>query len=220
MLHAILFDLDGTLLDTAPDLASALNLLRQEENLEPLPYESIRPVVSHGGKALIKLGFNDHTNNTDPETLRQRLLDIYQSNIAVNTSLFPGMENVLNFIESNHMQWGVVTNKPAWLTDPLMKALNLFERSVCVVSGDTTENRKPHPQPILHACSISGHSPAECLYIGDAERDIQAGKNAGLKTLIALYGYIEKQDDPSSWGADDSIHSPEEIINWIQRHNS
>ena len=218
MLHTILFDLDGTLLDTAPDLAYALNILRQEQNLEPLAYETIRPIVSHGGQALIDLGFN-HVDQTEHEPLRKRLLDIYQDNIANKTTLFTGMDMVLDYIESNQMHWGVVTNKPSWLTDPLMKALDLYDRSICVISGDTTENRKPHPQPILHACAISGHAVEECLYIGDAERDIQAGKNAGMKTLVALYGYIEDFDDPASWGADDYIHKPEDIISWLKRHN-
>jgi len=218
MLQTILFDLDGTLLDTAPDLADALNTLRQEQNLAPLTFEKIRPVVSHGGQALIDLGFN-HIDNSKHEPLRTRLLDIYLNNIANKTSLFPGMSDVLDYIESNQMQWGVVTNKPSWLTDPLMKALDLYDRSICVISGDTTENRKPHPQPILHACTLSGRSVDECLYIGDAERDIQAGKSAGMKTLVALYGYIEEQDNPSVWGADDYVESPEEIISWLQQQN-
>ncbi|NOY67814.1 MAG: HAD-IA family hydrolase [Gammaproteobacteria bacterium] len=218
MLQTILFDLDGTLLDTAPDLAYALNTLRQEQNLEPLAFDEIRPVVSHGGQALIKLGFA-HINKTEHEPLRKRLLEIYQNNIANKTRLFPGMNKVLDYIESNNMNWGVVTNKPSWLTDPLMKALNLYDRSVCVISGDTTENRKPHPQPILHACTISGRTVNECLYIGDAERDIQAGRHAGMKTLIAMYGYIEAQDNPESWGADDYINTPEEIIDWLQQQD-
>jgi len=219
MLQTILFDLDGTLLDTAPDLADALNQVRQEQQLEPLPYDAIRPVVSHGGRALIELGFKGETFQQRHEPLRQRLLEVYLDNIASKTSLFSGMEKVLDYIESNQMQWGVVTNKPSWLTDPLMKALGLYDRSACVISGDTTSNRKPHPQPVLHACEISNSPVEACLYIGDAERDIQAGKQAGMKTLVALYGYIQDHDKPSTWGADDYVQSPEDIIDWIQRQN-
>jgi len=216
MIRTILFDLDGTLLDTAPDLANALNLLLTEQGHEALPYEKIRPVVSHGGRALIELGFNIDIDHPQFEALRTRLLDIYKANIANDTTLFPGMERVLDHIESNNMLWGIVTNKPSWLTDPLLKTLGLFQRSACVVSGDTTSNRKPHPEPMLYACKQSNSNVEECLYIGDAERDIQAGKQAGMLTMAALYGYIQEHDDVSLWGADAIIDHPEDILRWLK----
>ncbi len=145
MIRTILFDLDGTLLDTAPDLANALNVLMREQGNEPLPYEKIRPVVSHGGRALIELGFNISIEHPQFEPLKARLLDIYQANIANHTVLFPGMDRVLDHIESSNMLWGIVTNKPSWLTDPLLKALGLFQRSACVVSGDTTNQPQTTP---------------------------------------------------------------------------
>jgi len=168
MIRTILFDLDGTLLDTAPDLAYALNQLLIEQSLDALPYEKIRPVVSHGGRALIELGSNISEADEQYASLRQRLLDIYRENIARHTTLFPGMQQVLEHIESHGMLWGVVTNKPAWLTEPLLKALKLMDRSACVVSGDTTNNSKPHPEPMLHACQLSNSTVTECLYVGDA----------------------------------------------------
>ncbi len=219
MIRTILFDLDGTLLDTAPDLAYALNQLRIEQSLAALPYEKIRPVVSHGGRALIELGFNISEADEQFESLRQRLLDIYKDNIAINTTLFPGMQDVLEHIESHQMLWGVVTNKPSWLTEPLLKALNLMARSACVVSGDTLSKRKPHPEPMLYACQLSNSKVAECLYVGDAQRDIEAGKQAGMHTLAALYGYIGEDDDVRQWGADAIIDKPEDIISWLyQQH--
>jgi len=215
MIRTILFDLDGTLLDTAPDLANALNLLLVEQNQPPLPYEKIRPVVSHGGRALIELGFNINIDHPKFEALKSRLLDIYKANIAIDTALFPGMERVLEYIEANNLLWGIVTNKPSWLTDPLLLALGLSQRSACVVSGDTTVNRKPHPDPMLYACKQSNSQVQECLYIGDAERDIQAGKQAGMLTMAASYGYIQEHDNLSDWGADVIIDQPEDILHWL-----
>jgi len=217
MIRTILFDLDGTLLDTAPDLAFALNTLLNEQGMPSLAFEKIRPVVSHGGRALIDLGFGIQPEDERYESLRQRLLEIYKDNIARDTRLFPGMEAVLEHIESSQMRWGIVTNKPSWLTDPLLIALGLFERSVCVVSGDTTQYSKPHPEPMLHACRLSNSSIDECLYVGDAERDIEAGKKAGMRTLAALYGYIQEEDDIYQWGADAVIDKPEDILTWLQQ---
>lgn len=215
MIRTILFDLDGTLLDTAPDLAYALNTLLQEQGRPALAFETIRPVVSHGGRALIELGFAVGPDDTAFEPLRERLLEIYKDNIACHTRLFPGMEAVLEHIEAHQMRWGIVTNKPSWLTDPLLVALGLFERSACVVSGDSTAFRKPHPEPMFHACRLSNSSTDECLYIGDAARDIEAGKKAGMRTLAALYGYIEEDDDIYQWGADAVIDKPADILTWL-----
>ena len=216
--RTILFDLDGTLLDTAPDLADALNSLLRENRCEPLPYEHIRPVVSHGGMALIKLGFNIDSSDAAFEPLRQRLLDIYRENISRHTQPFPGINELLENIEQRGLNWGIVTNKPGWLTEPLLKDLGLFDRAACVVSGDTLDERKPHPAPMLHACELANSRPEQCVYIGDAQRDIEAGNNAGMQTLVALFGYIQKDDDPYSWNASSLIKQPGDLLVWMDNN--
>jgi len=214
-IKTVLFDLDGTLADTAPDLAFALNELLLENNKTALPLEMIRPVVSHGGKAIIELGFGISANNSEFEVLRQRFLDIYLVNIVNQTTLFEGIAEVLTQIESKNLNWGIVTNKPAWLTAPLMEQLKLTNRAVSIISGDTLQQCKPHPAPMLLASKEAGSEATECLYVGDAERDIIAGNNAGMKTLVALYGYIGTNDTPANWKANGSINHPLEILDWL-----
>ncbi len=209
---AVLFDLDGTLADTAPDLASTLNHLRRAHGLPPLPFASIRPQVSHGTAALLALGFPDKDQQAD---LRQPFLDHYRDHIAVETRLFPGIPELLRCLERRSLPWGVVTNKPAELTDPLMAALGLNERAACIVSGDTTPYRKPHPGPLLHASDIIAVPASGCLYIGDADRDIQAGRAAGMTTLAALFGYLDEGDDPHRWQADGVVSSGHDIMAWL-----
>ena len=214
-IRTVLFDLDGTLLDTAPDLAAALNAVLTENRHEPLAFESIRPVVSHGGIALIQLGFG--LEQTDPafEPLRQRLLAVYRDNLSRHTTPFPGIVELLDSIEQRGINWGIVTNKPAWLTEPLLKDLDLFDRAICVISGDTLDERKPHPAPMLYACELAGSTPQQCVYIGDARRDIEAGNNAGMHTLTALFGYIQEDDTPGSWEADGMIDAPLDLLAWL-----
>ena len=215
-LKTVLFDLDGTLADTAPDLADALNTVLINNGKDALPFEQIRPVVSHGGMALVRLGFDIEPEHPEFEPLRQQLLQIYASSIANKTRLFPGMTKLLNSIESAGMNWGVVTNKPAWLTEPLLDALQLSQRAVSIVSGDTLTERKPHPSPLLYACEQAGSQGFECVYVGDAERDIVAGNKAGMKTIVALFGYIGTEDRPDTWGADALLESPQAISKWLQ----
>lgn len=217
-IRTVLFDLDGTLADTAPDLAYALNCLLREQERPPLPYELIRPVVSHGATALVKLGFALSPEEPLFSALRDRLLSLYQQHLARETRLFDGMAELLTFIERQGMNWGVVTNKPAFLTQPLMTALGLAERAVCIISGDTTANKKPHPEPLLHACRLAGSEAGHCLYVGDAERDVRAGHLAGMHTLVALFGYIGNEDRPEAWGADALVSDPGAIIAWIETH--
>lgn len=214
-IQSILFDLDGTLLDTAPDLALALNATLQANGRTALPLEQIRPMVSHGGGALIQLGFQLEPQHPQFEPLRAQLLAHYQAHIADQTRLFPGMEEVLNHIEARGLNWGVVTNKPGWLTEPLLEALQLDRRAAGVVSGDTLEQRKPDPAPLLHACRLIGSEPGQCLYVGDAERDIEAGYNAGMTTLVALFGYLTQYDRPEDWGASALIQQPADILAWL-----
>jgi 2-phosphoglycolate phosphatase len=214
-IRTVLFDLDGTLADTAPDLAFALNEVRREQDCEPLPFERIRPVVSHGGIALIKLGFDIDETAPQFDSLRQRLLAIYREHIVRETTLFEGMEKVLEEIEGRGLNWGVVTNKPGWLTEPLLEGLALKERAAAIVSGDTLDERKPHPAPMLLACEQAGSSAAQCLYVGDAERDIEAGRNAGMRTLVALFGYIGEGDSPEQWQADGMVSEASAILDWL-----
>jgi 2-phosphoglycolate phosphatase len=211
--RAVLFDLDGTLADTAPDLAYALNQVRVEQGLPPYPLIAIRPHVSHGSTALIQMGFGMDTEDPGFEPLRQRLLAVYRDNIAVHTALFPQMEELLLTLEQRGIQWGVVTNKPAFLTDPLIEALSLNRRATCI--GDTTAQRKPHPMSLLHACALAGCEPQHCLYVGDAERDIEAGRRAGMTTLVALFGYLREHDTPAQWGANGMIDAPLDILQWL-----
>jgi phosphoglycolate phosphatase len=216
-IRTVLFDLDGTLLDTAPDLAAALNTVLQENRRAALPYAAIRPVVSHGGMALIQLGFSMDPSDPEFEALRQRLLMVYRDNLSTLTRPFPGMEPLLETLEARGLNWGIVTNKPAWLTEPLLQDLGLFERAACIVSGDTLGERKPHPAPMLHACAQAGSAPGQCVYIGDAQRDIEAGNKAGMYTLVALFGYLQATDAPHSWGASGCISEPAELLAWLDR---
>lgn len=215
MIEGVLFDLDGTLADTAPDLAYALNQTLLANQKPELPFEKIRPVVSHGGIAMIRLAFDIGPGDEDYETIREQFLQTYLDNIATHTTLFDGMELLLRELESKNIVWGVVTNKPSWLTDPLMDALSLTQRAATIVSGDTVEKAKPHPDPLFYGCKEAGLNPEHCLYVGDAERDIQAGNAAGMKTVAALFGYIQEHDKPQEWKADIYINRPEELITYL-----
>ena len=214
-IQTVLFDLDGTLLDTAPDLAFALNTVLNEQKREPLQFEQIRPWVSHGGNTLIKNGFQLSDQDPAIEPLRQRFLEIYVDHIADHTRLFEGMAEVLETLESEEIQWGVVTNKPTYLTTPLLQQLGLASRSVCNISGDTLPQCKPDPAPLLHACELAQSTPAHCIYVGDASRDIEAGRRAGMRTLVALYGYIEASEQPTQWGATGMIQNPLDLLSWM-----
>ena len=212
--HGVLFDLDGTLLDTAPDMVGALNELRMLEGIAPLPFESLRQHVSHGSARLVSVGFGLDAGD-EYERLRQRFLDVYRARVASDTRPFDGMEAVLAAVESAGFGWGIVTNKPGWLTEPLLQELGLRERCACVVSGDTLHVRKPHPAPLLHAAEALGLPPVHCTYVGDAERDIQAGRAAGMRTLVAAFGYLGDDDDPAAWGADGIVSTPLDILGWL-----
>lgn len=211
----VLFDLDGTLIDTAPDMAAALDKLCEEQGNNKLPFETLRPRVSDGSVALVKLAFGDKLEANRLETLKQRYLEIYQHNLVIHSRLFEHMEHVLEELNRREIKWGVVTNKPGWLTLPLMQALQLDKQAACIVSGDTTKNRKPHPEPMHHACSLAGSNAQQCIYVGDAMRDIEAGNNAGMKTVIARYGYIDKHIDLDTWHADSYIDTPLQIIDHL-----
>lgn len=212
---SVLFDLDGTLVDTAPDMAAALNQLLAENGKPGLPYESIRPHVSNGARGLLGLGFEIDTPHPEYDRLRQRFLDLYESDLSTHSRLFEGMDEVLAVLEAHGIIWGIVTNKPGWLTMPLVEALNIHNRAACVVSGDTCERAKPHPMPLLHAASSIGLEAADCLYIGDAARDIEAARAAGMPVIAAGYGYLEPGSDPNLWGADAMAAHPLELLRLI-----
>jgi 2-phosphoglycolate phosphatase len=208
----LLLDLDGTLADTAPDLAAALNAVLREEGLPPLPFMQIRPHVSHGAPRLVSLGFGEDLAETDFQRLRERLLHHYSEGLCRETRLFAGFDAVLDFLEHEGTPWGVVTNKPSWLTLPLLEAMGLRDRVSSVVSGDTLPRRKPHPDPLLHAASEMGVTARDCIYAGDARRDIDAGAAAGMITVGATWGYIPEEDPPHAWGATHLIAHPSELI--------
>ncbi len=213
--QTVLFDLDGTLLDTAPDLASALNVVLVEQQHDPLPLVQIRPWVSKGAITIVKNGFNLTDHDPNIKYLRQRFLDIYANNLVEQTCLFEGMAEVLETLEQRGIQWGIVTNKSGWLTEPLLQQLGLQKRSVCNISGDTLPQRKPHPAPLLHACQLARSTPDKCIYVGDALSDIEAGIRAGMRTLVALYGYIDANETPTKWGASGMLEQPLDLLEWL-----
>lgn len=209
---AILFDLDGTLLDTAPDLAFALNFLLEKNSRPTIPFDVVRPLAGHGGKALIRLGFNIDETHENFAILWKELLIIYSQHLADNTQIFPGMTVILEKLVAEKIPWGIVTNKPGWLTKPLLEYFSLLNSAACIVSGDTLPYHKPHPEPLRYACKQLNCLPNESIYVGDAECDMQAAKNAGMKSVIALYGYIPATEKPESWQADRSIKNPLDLL--------
>ena len=213
--QAVLFDLDGTLLDTAPDMIGALNRLRKECGRTRIPACDLRSSVSHGSARLVRLGFPDLPETALP-ALQDRFLAIYRANLSAETRLFPGMSKTLDEMRSLGLKLGIVTNKPGWLTQPLLEQLHLDTRFDCVVSGDTLPQRKPHPMPMLHAAALASAQPARCVYVGDAERDIQAARAASMISLVALYGYIGAQERPLEWQADGDLEAPRALLPWLR----
>ncbi len=210
-LQAVLFDLDGTLVDTAPDLGLALNMQRQRHGLPDLPQAIIRPHASHGSRGLLGIGFGLAPEHADFAVMRDEYLDLYDQVLTLSPQLFVGVAELLMAIESSGLLWGVVTNKPARFTRPLLDAMALTARAACIISGDDASRPKPEPDTLLLACERSGCEPARCVYVGDAERDIQAGRAAGMHTVVARYGYLDAHDRPESWGADHLIDSPQQL---------
>lgn len=216
---AVLFDLDGTLVDTAGDLSDALNRMRAARGLPALAEEVLRGQASHGSRGLIALGFGVGTSDPGFPALREQFLDLYAQVLTRRSSLFPGMAEVLDALEAGGVRWGVVTNKPARFTEPLLDHLGLLDRASCVVSGDTCAQAKPAPAPMRHACRVLATEPGDCLYVGDAERDVQAGRAVGMTTLVALYGYLSEQDRPAEWGADGYLAEPRGLLRYLGQSN-
>lgn len=215
-LTCVLFDLDGTLVDTAPDLIACLNAALTHHGFAQVPEQQVRPMISFGAEAMIKQSSAANAHKSHAQIL-ETMLNIYENNIVKHGGFFSGMAETLLDIEARSLKWGIVTNKRERFTHPLTKALNLTERAACIISGDTTANSKPHPEPMLEACKRAEVKPQQCVYIGDARHDITAGKNANMKTLAAVYGYLTDADRPEQWGADALIASPEQITAWIEQ---
>ena len=217
MISTILFDLDGTLVDTAPDLGYALNLQLHQHGRATLSDATIRPFASHGSSGLIGLGFGITPNDTNFLALRDEYLALYNTVFTRSPVLLTGIAELLQAIENKGLKWGVVTNKPRRFTIGLIESmsLNLENRAACIVCGDDAPQPKPSPATLLLACSQVGVNPEHCVYVGDAERDVQAGKAAGMKTVVALFGYIDDTDKPSEWGADALITTPNVLLNLI-----
>jgi phosphoglycolate phosphatase len=210
--HAVLLDLDGTLADTAPDLAAVLNALLARRGRPPLPYAIARNEVSNGAIGLLKAGFGETFADVELEKLRQEFLQIYIDKVCIKSIIFNGLENLLNQFDNFGLPWGIVTNKPRAMTEPLLASLGLANRPRCVISGDRLPERKPHPAPLRLAAQELERSPERCVYVGDAPRDIEAGRAAGMATIAAAYGYIRPSDNPYSWGADYVIHRPRKLL--------
>ena len=217
MISTILFDLDGTLVDTAPDLAHALNLQLIKHGKPALPYEAIRPFASHGSRGLVGLGFGITPQDDSFIEMRDEYLSIYESVYMRSPVLLLGIAELLQAIESKGLTWGVVTNKPRRFTIGLIESmrLNLENRAACIVCGDDAPQPKPSPATLLLACKQIGVKPENCVYVGDAERDVIAGKASGMKTVVALFGYIDVTDKPAVWGADMLIHVPHDLLRFI-----
>lgn len=219
MIHqprAALFDLDGTLLDTAPDLVFALNKLRREHDLPEMPVATLRSIANLGSKAMIKLAFGMEEDNPEFAQMREKFLTYYTRHIADSTRFFPDMENVLAQLEQCRIPWGIVTNKLTRHTTELLKALNIAHRPACVICGDSLPTFKPDPGPILHACKLLEVNPEHCIYVGDAATDVTASRAAGTRSLVALYGYIHENEDPYSWNADGYIREPMDIMDYFK----
>lgn len=212
MLKTILFDLDGTLVDTAPDLGYALNLQLQKHGKPALSEASIRPFASHGSRGLLGLGFGITPEHSNFIQMRDEYLHFYEGVLTRRPVLFDGMQNTLDAITARGLNWGIVTNKPGRFTTPLVEYLGLGREAACVVSGDDAAKPKPSPDTLLLACEHANVNPENCIYVGDAARDIEAGQAAGMKTIVAMYGYIDKQDKPLTWGADHYIATPTDLI--------
>lgn len=212
MLTTILFDLDGTLVDTAPDLGYALNLQLQKHGKPTLSDDSIRPFASHGSRGLLGLGFGITPDDSSFIQMRDEYLQFYEGVLTRKPILFDGMQSTLDAITGRGLNWGIVTNKPSRFTAPLVEFLKLNREAVCVISGDDAAKPKPSPDTLLLACNRAKVNPENCIYVGDAARDIEAGQAAGMRTVVAMYGYIDKHDEPLTWGADHYIATPTDLI--------
>ncbi len=213
---AILFDLDGTLVDTAPDMVAVLLDMQKEHGLAPLTFELARSQVSNGARALVRLAFPD-ADDAQTTELHHEYLDRYEQAVCVDSTLFPGLAKLLDELDATRLPWGIVTNKPKRMMDPLLDALGLAVRSACAISGDALPQRKPDPAPLLLASRQIGIAPQYVVYVGDSVRDIEAGRAAAMFTIAASYGYIPAGDDPRSWNADLVAGDSQELTHLLRK---
>ena len=216
MLRAVLFDLDGTLADTAPDMARTVNLLRGRRGLPPVPQAQVRPHVSKGARGMICSAFGIEPEDPAFQALREEFLELYEQNLSVATCLFPGMAELLDALDADGIAWGVVTNKFERFAHPVMHGLGLGERAAVIVGGDTCARPKPYPDPLLHALERLGVAPCDALYVGDDPRDVEAARAAGMPVLVAGYGYLGDGPAPEEWGADGIVASVPELLDWVR----
>lgn len=212
---AVLFDLDGTLLDTAGDLVAALNTILDEDGRPPMQLDTFRPWVSQGGLTLVSMAYGLPRESEEAQALWQRYLVAYESDISRHSCLFDGLEGILAGLESGSRPWGIVTNKPTYLTDRLLRELGMRDRPACMVCSDTAPRSKPWPDPVLLACEIMGVSPESALMVGDDERDVVSARAAGADAVVAAWGYIRPDDDPATWGASAILPRPAALRPWV-----
>ena len=215
-LEALLFDLDGTVADTLPDLADALSAVARDAGAAAVDEARLRPLVSRGGRAMIASVLAPVADEARLDRARRRFLTRYRERIAVRTRLFPGMDSVLDTLDRYGVRWGIVTNKHAWLTEPLLQSLDLHRRAACVVSGDSAAHPKPHPAPLLFACERLSVAPSAVAYVGDSRSDIDSGRAAGVTTVSAGWGYLDPDDPPHCWEADVDTGTPGELLAWVR----
>jgi phosphoglycolate phosphatase len=211
MIRAVLFDLDGTFADTAPDLAGAINVMRRARGLPDLPSAATRPVASHGARGLLNAGFGIGPEHPDYRAMREEFLALYERDICRGTRLFPGTSELLDTIEQRGLRWGIVTNKAERLARLLLEKLGMSPRSACIIGGDSTPDLKPHPGPLLAACGVIGEAARACIYVGDDRRDIEAAHAAGMKAAAVKWGYLNGSD-PATWNADYVIEQPRDLL--------
>lgn len=216
-IRAVLFDLDGTLIDSAPDLGAAADKMRTDRGLPPLPLERYRPMAGAGARGMLGEAFGMAPDHPDFLTMREEFFVNYESCMTERTSIFEGVPELVSQILRRNLAWGVVTNKATRFTDPLTRAIPLFATAGAVISGDTTPHAKPHPAPLLEAASRLKLEPGQCIYVGDDERDILAGLAAGMGTVAATYGYLGAKTNPVEWGAHAAIKSPAELLQLLVR---
>lgn len=215
-IQAVLFDLDGTLIDSAPDLGAAADQMRVARGLPSLPAEQYRPMAGAGARGMLGVAFGITPETPEFGALREEFFCNYEARMTESTYAFDGIAELLADIEARGLLWGIVTNKSARFTDPLTRAMPLFHGARAVVSGDTTPHAKPHPAPLFEAANRLAVPPEACIYVGDDERDIVAGRAAGMKTVAALYGYLGAVDATAHWGADAAIKYPHELLQWLE----
>lgn len=220
-MSAVLFDLDGTLIDTAHDLGFALNVLRERYGQPPLPYSEIRPVASHGSKGLLALGFGIGASDANFKAMVDEYLEIYAAVLTRQPDYLPGIETLLITLTEAKIPWGIVTNKPRRFSEPLIQSVpfisgHLADYTGCLFCGDDAPNPKPSPETLLMACKQLDVQPQEVIYVGDAARDVEAGRRANMETVVALFGYLSKEDEPDTWGADYLVDNAAEILPLVQ----